>query len=414
MSPDGTCSPPGAAATVAAAPGHQHMRREESGMRATLSALVATTVVTLPTFLLGGLAVFVRRDLHFSNTGLGALVSAYFAMCALSSVPVGRAVERYGHRPTTVAGIVLGALSLAGLALAPSYPFLLAALVAGGIANALGQLGSNQSLAASVPASRQGLAFGVKQSAVPAGTLLAGVAVPALGQTVGWRWAFALSAVLALGGLALVPRDRAARAPAAGGGRRVAVGPLVLVAVSATLAAGSANALSTFLIDWGVGSGLRPGSAALVLAAGGATGVIARTGSGWLADRRGRGHLAVVCLQLVGGAAGLLLISAGTAPALAVGTVVGYGLGWSWPGLLNHAIVQLHPEAAALATSIVQVGVYAGGALGPLGFGFLADSLSFRTAWRAGAMAMCLAALVLTAGRRMLLRARQRDTVRAD
>jgi MFS family permease len=181
----------------------------------------------------------------------------------------------------------------------------------------------------------------------------------------------------------------------------------------ATLAAGSANALSTFLIDWGVGSGLRPGSAALVLAAGGATGVIARTGSGWLADRRGRGHLATVCLQLVGGAAGLLLISADTAPALAAGTVVGYGLGWSWPGLLNHAIVQLHPEAAALATSIVQVGVYAGGALGPLsplGFGFLADSLSFRIAWRACAVAMCLAALVLAAGRRMLLRARQRDT----
>jgi predicted MFS family arabinose efflux permease len=355
-------------------------------------------VVTFPAFLLGGLAVFLRRDLHFSETRLGALVSVYFAVAAVSSVPVGRAVERFGDRAATSAGVALGALSLAGMSLAPSYPFLLAALAVGGVANALGQLGSNQSLAEAVPPSRRGLAFGVKQSAVPAGTLLASAAVPALGQTVGWRWAFALAAVLALGGLALVPvnaarrpRDRAARTP-------VALGPLVLIALSATLAAGSANALSTFLIEWGVGSGLGPGNAALILAAGSAVGVVARTGTGWLADRRGRGHLTVVSLQLVGGAVGLLLISIGTAPTLTVGTVIGYGLGWSWPGLLNHALVQLHPGAAAVATSIGQVGVYAGGALGPLGFGLLADTLSFRAAWRIGALAMCLAAAILCAG----------------
>jgi MFS family permease len=130
--------------------------------------------------------------------------------------------------------------------------------------------------------------------------------------------------------------------------------------------------------------------------------VIARTGSGWLADRRGGGHLTVVSLQLIGGAAGLLLISAGTGPTLAAGTVIGYGLGWSWPGLLNHAIVQLYPGAAAVATSIVQVGVYAGGALGPLTFGFLADGLSFRTAWRISAAAMFLSAVVLGLGRWIL------------
>jgi MFS family permease len=181
-----------------------------------------------------------------------------------------------------------------------------------------------------------------------------------------------------------------------------------MVAVSATLAAGSANALSTFLVGWGVHSGLAPGSAALVLAAGSAAGVMARIGGGWLADQRGRGHLTTVSVQLTMGALGLLLIAATGVLPLVIGTIIGYGLGWSWPGLLNLAIVQLHPGAPAAATSIVQVGVYAGGALGPLGFGFLVDTFSFQVAWQVGAAAMCAAAVTLWIGRQMLMR-RRRD-----
>ena len=61
----------------------------------------------------------------------------------------------------------------------------------------------------------------------------------------------------------------------------------------------------------------------------------------------------------------------GTA-ALVVGVVLGFGLGWAWPGLMNFAVVRLHPQAPAAATSITQTGVYAGGCLGPLSLGSLA------------------------------------------
>lgn len=372
-----------------------------SGLRAPASALVTTTVVTLPAFLLGGLAVFVRQDLHIGDIALGALVSIYFLVGALSSVPVGRLVERFGSARTTMAGLTLGVLSLVGMALAAGYVFLLLALVIGGVGNAFGQLGSNRSLSEEVPAHRQGLAFGVKQAAVPGGTLLAGAAVPALGATIGWRWAFGLAAVIALSGFPLVPR----RADAGARDHRVTGAlPLVVIAVSATLAAGSANALSTFLVLWGVGSGLTPGAAAVILAVGGITGVAARVGSGWWADHRGRGHLAVVSLQLVGGAAGLWLIAAGHPVPIVIGTVLGYGLGWSWPGLLNYAIVRSHTSAPAAATSIVQVGVYAGGAVGPLGFGFLAETLSYPAAWRVAAIASCAAAVTLGFGAWLLRR----------
>ena len=59
---------------------------------------------------------------------------------------------------------------------------------------------------------------------------------------------------------------------------------------------------------------------------------------------------------------------------LTVGVVLGFGLGWAWPGLMNFAVVRLHPQAPAAATSITQTGVYAGGCLGPLALGALAGA----------------------------------------
>ena len=87
---------------------------------------------------------------------------------------------------------------------------------------------------------------------------------------------------------------------------------------------------------------------------------------------------------------------------LVVGVVLGFGLGWAWPGLMNFAVVRLHPQAPAAATSITQTGVYAGGCLGPLGLGPLAAHLGYPTMWTAAAVAMLLAAALMLAGSRLL------------
>jgi hypothetical protein len=55
----------------------------------------------------------------------------------------------------------------------------------------------NWLLVRSVPTGQQGLAFGMKQAANPLAASLSGLAVPVLGMTVGWRWAFALVGLLA-------------------------------------------------------------------------------------------------------------------------------------------------------------------------------------------------------------------------
>jgi nitrate/nitrite transporter NarK len=89
-----------------------------AAVRAAAGAVTATVVVVVPVFLLGGLSVLIARDLRFSVAGLGILVSVYFAVCALCSVPTGYLVERYGAQRTTRAGIVLAAVSLLLIAVA--------------------------------------------------------------------------------------------------------------------------------------------------------------------------------------------------------------------------------------------------------------------------------------------------------
>lgn len=374
-------------------------------VRAATGALTTTIACSVPVFLVGGLAVQISDELNFTPAGLGLAVSAYFGASALASVPAGALVERYGSTRISQAAIGLAAASLVTIAiLASSLWSLIAILALGAAANAMGQLASNTSLSRHVPTRRQGLSFGVKQAAIPVSTLLAGAAVPVVALTVGWRWAFVVAAVGATAALWLVPveKEEKRRAGATPGSRATAA--LIVIGVAATLAAGAANALGTFLVDSAVGRGMAPGPAGLALTLGSAVCVAARVGGGWQADRFPSRQVGVIAGLLAAGAAGLgLLAVSGTVPLVA-GVVLGFGFGWAWPGLMNFAVVRLHPQAPAAATSITQTGVYAGGCLGPLGLGTLAAATGYPTMWTVAATAMMLAAAFMVLGSRMLQR----------
>jgi MFS family permease len=372
---------------------------------AAVGALTTTIACSVPVFLVGGLAVQISGDLHFSPAGLGLAVSAYFGATALASVPAGALVERYGSTAIARYGIVLSATSLLAVAaLARSLWSLIVILALGAGANALGQLASNTSLSRHVPVRRQGLSFGVKQAAIPVSTLLAGAAVPLVALTLGWRWAFVLAAVGAVAALRLVPseRDEAKRSRGPAHGR--ATSALVVIGVAATLAAGAANALGTFLVDSAVARGIAPGLAGLALTLGSLVCVLSRVGGGWQADRLPGRQVGVIAVLLATGALGLALLAVPGTAALVAGVVLGFGLGWSWPGLMNFAVVRLHPQAPAAATSITQTGVYAGGCIGPLTLGALAATAGYPAMWTAAAVAMVSAAALMVVGSAMLRR----------
>jgi predicted MFS family arabinose efflux permease len=376
-----------------------------SEIRTAVGAVTTTIACVVPVFLVGGLAVQISDELGFSPAGLGVAVSVYFGVSAVASVPAGGLVERFGPVATARAGIALAAASLLGIAvLAGSLATLVALLAASAAANALGQLASNAALAERIPAGRQGLSFGAKQSAIPLSTLLAGAAVPAVALTVGWRWAFALAAGLALAAWLLVPqtgRDPTRMATRAEVDQ--ATTALVVIGAAATLAAGAASALATFLVDSSASRGVAPGLAGLMLTLGSSACVLGRLLGGWFADRRSAGHVTVIAGLLAAGAVGLALLALPGPAALSAGVLLGFGLGWSWPGLMNFAVVRLHPQAPAATTSITQTGVYAGGCLGPLAFGAVATYAGYPTAWLGGAAAMVCAAGFMLLGQRLLL-----------
>ncbi|MFD9665837.1 MFS transporter [Rhodococcus sp. NPDC059968] len=194
----------------------------------------------------------------------------------------------------------------------------------------------------------------------------------------GWRWSFVIGAAIALCALAATPRGSRPARPPLPAARSATPLALAVIGAAASLAAAAANAMTIFLVASSVSRGIAPATAGLVLTLGSVIALFMRMLHGWLADRRPTGHFAYVAGSLTLGAIGVALLALpGTVPLL-VGVVLGMGLGWSWPGLLQFAIVRLNPSSPATATGAVQVGVYAGGCLGPLCFGFIANALRLR------------------------------------
>lgn len=383
------------------------MQPDTLKLRPILVAVAVATAGVVPAFLIGGLAVQVRGELEFGVGALGLAVAAFFGFSALVSALMGRVVERLGsHRGMRLAAAG-SALSLLGVALfARSWLGLVICLMLGGLANAAAQPAANLSLAREVPSRRQGLSFGIKQAAVPIATLLAGLSVPTLAVTVGWRWAFAGVAGLALLVAALVPVERVGNVHRAPEVRvsDVRVPAMVLLAIGTGLGSTAATPLGAFTVESAVVSGLRVETAGLLLAVGSGFSIVVRIFFGNLADRMRGGRLRMVAVMLGIGVVGFMLLSTGMSSLLVVGTLLAFGAGWGWPGIFNFAIVKTNPNAPAAATGITQTGVSGGAALGPLIFGLVVEGSSYGTAWMVcGAIALAALAVILT-GRHMLLR----------
>ena len=365
----------------------------------------ATVVTKLPVFLLGGLASLIRHDLTLTESRVGLSAAGFFAVTALTSVPGGRLAERVGPRRQLYVAGTIAAMSMIGIALATDWWHLAVALAVGGIANGMSETATNLAIAVGIRGGRHGFAFGIKQSAAPMTTLLAGLAVPFLGLTVGWRWAFTAAAAFAVGVTSLLPfDDRTSSRQDSGRFARGSPAPaLVVIAVGFGFGTAAATALATFLVESAVAAGISLSSAGLLLAASSVLGVASRLYAGWLADRRGAGHLRVVGLMLAIGTVGLVGLALGNPLATVVGALPAFAFGWGWTGLLNFAIARINPNRPASSTGVLLFGAATGAAAGPLIFGITVETMGFAFGWSVAAGGMLLGALLIEAGRRMIL-----------
>lgn len=375
--------------------------------RTVTAASAMTTLGTIPVFLLGSQAVFIRSDLGFNEVQFGIAVSAFFASAAMAAFLGGGLLDRLGRRLSTVLAGMLAATGGLGTAWATySWSSLLVLMIVLGMANAACQLTSNVTLARVVPANRRGLGFGVKQAAVPLAILISGLAVPVVSVTFGWRWTFTLTGVAGLGVIVTGLRLPAGSGGYAGRSKARDQAPMsALLAVMAAMmvASAAANSLGSFIGLWGFEVGLTATEAGILMAAGSALSIAARVFSGHRADRREGRNLPVVAFQMLVGGAALAVLSVPSPWTLVPAALVAFGLGWSWPGLLLYAVVRIGRDSPGSASGVVQAGAFVGGAAGPALFGLVVGHLGFAAAWRMTAILFIVAAYLVVYARRLFI-----------
>jgi len=375
-------------------------------LRPTLIAMAVDTVGVMPIFLTGAMAVQLETDVGLDVRTLGFVYASYFAAAAAMSTPVGRLSEKTGPALALRVGTVLSILSLVGIGILVDTPWKLTSfLVLAGLGTSLTRTASSVLVARAVTPGRQGLAFGLKNSSIPAGALIAGLAVPLVALPFGWRWAFAISAGVSLGAIAVIPRhvSRPARKePHLRADLPLRV--LGLAALSFALGASAASSLGAFTVVTAVGAGMRQGEAGILVAVGSVIGLLVRLLAGrWSDDRKGS-QLDIVSAMLTLGGLGYILIAFSGPGLLWLAVPLAYGTGWAFFGSFNLAIVRLNPNAPGAAVGVTQTGAFAGSIIGPITLGLLANQFSFEAAWLAAAAAGVAAGVIVFVIREFILR----------
>lgn len=203
-----------------------HTVREESqpdeaspGFWMLAAVCIAPFVTQLATFALSPFLPFIAADLETSVTVLGQIPALALLTAAVLGLVVGPLADRFGHRPTLLAGVMASSVGAIATALAPSLLVLVPVALIGAGGRSVGLPVAMAVVGAlySGPAMRRGI--GLVQAT---GTLAPIVGIPlvtSIGAVAGWRVAF-----LALGALGfvavglmlwLLPRDQTADGPPA-------------------------------------------------------------------------------------------------------------------------------------------------------------------------------------------------------
>jgi len=323
--------------------------------------------------------------------------------CAVPQRSLGRPIRRAEHHPRVRGGT---ALACASIAVSPSFEtFAAGAVVLGGVA------GLHFSVATSLLTrilSRIGSAIGIHTAGAP----LAGLAVPmvagAVGAWLGWRWALALGAGIAIPTavlFAVVVRPAAPARPNASVWGRVRPDPIVEllarppIALTASLSVlgafvwqGTASFLPAFLIEHhGYGTARAGTLFSFYFAVQG----FAQPALGALSDRLGR--YPVAALAVGTGVAGYVALVVATEHWAIVGAVASTGLAMSWGAALLPAFMDyLGDDERSAGFGLIRTAYMMLGAGGSLAVGAAADVFGWGIAFLglAGILALMLGTLL--------------------
>ena len=353
--------------------------------------LLATTstqaLSTMGVLALAAVAPRAAAELKVNAALIGYQVGFIFLAASLSALLAGGIVRRYG--PVRASQASLALISAGCLASAAGS---LATLVLGAALLGAGYGFTNPAasqLLSRAPSSRgMNLIFSIKQTGVPIGGVLAGVAMPPLTEAAGWQWALAVTA-FAVAALAVAlervrrawDTERQPDAPLLDAARSALAiiwkhAPLRWLAAASFLYSGAQLSLSGFLVTYLVTDAqMSLVVAGTILAVTNAAGAAGRLFWGWLADRLGSGGRAL----MANGAMSIVfaLATAAIAPAWPTWTVamVAAAFGFcamGWNGVYIAVIARQAPAGSiGIATGGSLMVTYAGSVVIPPAFGAL-------------------------------------------
>lgn len=363
-------------------------------------ALSAFAVVTTE-FIIVGLLPLIAADLAVPISTVGLLVSVY-AFTVVPSAPLLTALTSKLCRRNLLIGVLsLQILTNLLAALAPSYTVLLIARVISAFSLAIFWSIAAIVAISLVPENRRGWAISIVFTGISAANLFGIPLGTLIGQSLGWRAAFAGLAglgVLALIAIALfLPTPPKVLPPPLQTQLRLLRQPRFLMALAVSVAISTGDFLAfTYLVPFlEQVTRLNGSGSSLMLLLFGVAGVVGNFAGGRAADRE-----VIRALLLTMGALAVSFIglsAIGTVPGAVVALILLWGMAHAALFVeIQYRMIALAPNAtdtaSALNVSIINIGIGLGAALGSL----VVETNGVRSVgWIGGLLAMVAIGLLL-------------------
>ena len=335
-----------------------------------------------------------------------------------ASVPAGHVTDRIGAgRSLTLALLGVTAGVIIAVVAPGRWVFLGGAFVAGLGYGAVNPA-TNVLSTALVPRRRRALFLSVKQTGVTVGGLAAGLALPRLAQSVGWRSALVLAIAVLLAGVLMglwTARREAAgwfdstRGVLAAHSASTSlslprIGPTALFGfVMSGVQFSLAAYLTVYLVD---AHGFSKTTAGTALSVAFASACFGRIAWGWLSDRWFASHAATLALIAAASAGAIAAMASGIGGLSLWLIVVMIGLSSiAWNGVYMALITEpATRDGLGRATGRGLTAIYAGSALVPPLLGAVKDATgSWTAAWGVAVGAVLLAGAILAGTSRRLV-----------
>ncbi|MFG2920753.1 MFS transporter [Streptomyces sp. NPDC048305] len=339
------------------------------------------------TFLVSPLLPTIAGDVGVTETAAAVTVTAYTLVYALTAPFLGAVSDRFGRRPTILAGTALFLLGNALAAIAGDLTVLVVARVAGALGAALAGPSIWAHIAETAPEPVRGRAVGLGMALFSAGQVLGVPAGSFLAGWGGWRasfWALTVLSVASVPLLLTQIRGAWSRsdAPSVGFGSVFSVWrdgvlrhTLIVVFLLQAANLGAYTFLGTALHDRFGLSVDALGLLGILVGAGSALGSLAAGRIGDRARERGTGDAVwiPVWALLLGAAAALAALGSPQAVVYA-GVLVWFFASGAFGTVIQTLLISARPELGATSSSWNSATLYAGTAVGVTAAGSFAHA----------------------------------------